>query len=164
MPSKNTLAHCQYIILDNVRSAHNVGAIFRTAEGAGVDKIYLCGYTPRPIDRFGRLVTEIKKTSLGASDMVEWEGVDDIFVLLRKLKNELIQTVAVELADEAVSIYDFKPANQVAYIFGNEVTGIVSEVSVLCDAKLQIPMRGQKESLNVSTAVGIVLFHHPPCV
>jgi 23S rRNA (guanosine2251-2'-O)-methyltransferase len=66
----------QYIILDNIRSAHNVGAIFRTAEGAGVKKVYLCGYTPSPIDRFGRVVKEIEKTSLGASKMVEWEQAD----------------------------------------------------------------------------------------
>ena len=161
MIDQNILAQSQYIILDNIRSAHNVGAIFRTAEGAGVKKIYLCGYTPRPIDRFGRMVAEIQKTSLGASEMVPWEGVDDITLLLSSLKEKKVQVVAVELTKEAVSLYDFAPSSEVAYVFGNEVTGISPEVCGLCDVSMQIPMRGQKESLNVATTVGIVVFHHP---
>jgi tRNA G18 (ribose-2'-O)-methylase SpoU len=162
MSDQNILTHSQVIILNDIRSAHNVGAIFRTAEGAGVKKIYLCGYTPRPIDRFGRAVLEIKKTSLGASEMVEWEGAGDVEQLIRQLKEEGVQVVAVELAPSAVSLYQFTPSQQVAYIFGNEVTGILPEVRALCDVTLQIPMCGQKESLNVATTVGIVVFHHSP--
>ncbi|MFN3188228.1 MAG: TrmH family RNA methyltransferase [Candidatus Paceibacteria bacterium] len=162
MSDQNILAQSQYIILDNIRSAHNVGAIFRTAEGAGVKKIYLCGYTPRPIDRFGRKVTEIQKTSLGASDMILWEAVDDVRLLLGVLKSKGVQTVAVELGEGAVSLYEFTPARDVAYLFGNEITGITKEVCDLCDLKLQIPMRGEKESLNVATTVGIIVFHHSP--
>lgn len=162
MLGQNSLIQKQYIILDNIRSAYNVGAIFRTAEGAGVKKIYLCGYTPSPTDRFGRVVAEIQKTSLGASDMVPWEGVDDINELLHKLKSEKVQLVAVELIADAVSLYDFSPNEKVAYVFGNEVTGILPEVRALCDVTMQIPMRGEKESLNVATTVGIVVFHQSP--
>lgn len=164
MAEQNILTKKQYIILDDIRSAHNVGAIFRTAEGAGVEKIYLCGYTPRPVDRFGRAVAEIQKTSLGASEMVDWDGVEDIKQLIKKLQADGVQVVAVELASDAVSLYEFSPAPLVAYIFGNEVTGITLEVLALCDATIQIPMRGQKESLNVATTVGIVAFHHPPSI
>lgn len=162
MLSQNSLIQKQYIILDNIRSAYNVGAIFRTAEGAGVKKIYLCGYTPRPTDRFGRVVAEIQKTSLGASDMVPWEGVDDISELLHRLRSEKVQLVAVELVPDAISLYDFSPNKKVAYVFGNEVTGILPEVRALCDVTMQIPMRGEKESLNIATTVGIVVFHQPP--
>lgn len=162
MADQNTFTKKQYVILDDIRSAHNVGAIFRTAEGAGVEKMYLCGYTPRPIDRFGREVAEIKKTSLGASEMVDWDGIEDIKELIKRLQEGGVQVVAVELASDAVSLYEFSPASNVAYIFGNEVTGILPEVRALCDVIMQIPMRGQKESLNVATTVGIVTFHNPP--
>ena len=93
--------------------------------------------------------------------MVDFEGVDDIKQLIKKLQSEGVQVVAVELAESAVSIYEFSPLPEVAYIFGNEVTGISFEVLSLCDVTIQIPMRGQKESLNVATTVGIVVFHHP---
>lgn len=158
MKDKNSLAQSTYVILDNIRSAHNVGSIFRTAEGAGVQKMYLCGYTPRPVDRFGRIVAEVQKTSLGASEMVPWEEVDDIKTILSTLKENGVQVVAVELAKGAISLHDFTPTNKVAYVFGNEVTGIAKEICDLCDMTLQIPMLGEKELLNVSVAAGIVLF------
>lgn len=150
----------QYVILHNIRSAHNVGAIFRTSEGAGVEKIFLTGYTPRPIDRFGRTVPEIAKTSLGASELVPWEAADDIHDVIRLLKAEGVQVVAVELDLTAESIYSFIPNNKVAYIFGNEVTGVTPDIIAAVDVALEIPMRGHKESLNVATTAGIVLFHH----
>ena len=146
------------MILYNVRSSHNVGAIFRTCDGAGVSKIYLTGYTPAPIDRFGRPVLEIVKTSLGASKMVSWEKVDDITELIKKLQGDGVTVVAVEQADGSVSLFDFEIPEKVAYIMGNEITGVISEVLKLCDAVVEIPMRGQKESLNVSVSTGIVLF------
>jgi 23S rRNA (guanosine2251-2'-O)-methyltransferase len=150
----------KYIILDNIRSAHNVGAIFRTAEGAGVAKIFLTGYTPRPVDRFGRSVAEIVKTSLGASDLVPWTANENIDEVIAELRAEQVQIVAVEITPEAVSLYDFRPQQSVAYIFGNEVTGVSPEVCAQTDVVLQIPMQGKKESLNVATTAGIVLFHY----
>jgi 23S rRNA (guanosine2251-2'-O)-methyltransferase len=152
-----------FVVLDSIRSAHNVGAIFRTAEGAGVSKIYLTGYTPAPRDRFGRPVAEIEKTSLGASAMVPWESVSDVRECIQTLRNNGVVTVAVEMLSGARSLYEFVPPTDldVAYIFGNEVTGITEEVCAECDAAIMIPMAGQKESLNVATSVGIVLFQRP---
>jgi tRNA G18 (ribose-2'-O)-methylase SpoU len=146
------------VILYNVRSRHNVGAIFRTGEGAGVSKIWLVGYTPAPVDRFGREVAEIKKTSLGASDMVPWQQADDIFLLLEKLKEAGTTVVAIEQSPEAVSLFEYTKLGNVAYIFGNEITGVPPEILKQCDAVVDIPMAGRKESLNVATTVGIVLF------
>jgi len=146
------------VILCDVRSSYNVGATFRTCEGAGVDMLYLAGYTPHPIDRFGREVGEIKKTSLGASAMVPWAAASDIEALILKLQSQGVTVVAVEQAPKAVSLYEFTPPDAVAYIFGNEITGVPPHIIALCDQAIEIPMRGKKESLNVSVTVGIVLF------
>jgi len=158
------------VILDNIRSAHNVGAIFRTADGAGVSKIYLCGYTPRPIDRFGRVQPEIAKTSLGATELVAWEAVDDIVDIIDRLKADGYIITAVEQHKTSVSYADWKPGTQVGFIFGNEIEGVQSAALRAADTIIEIPMRGEraqdrrtndigKESLNVSTSVGIILFH-----
>lgn len=149
----------RYVILHDVRSLYNVGAIFRTADGAGVAKIFLTGYTPAPIDRFGRTVTEINKTSLGASEMVPWEQGDIVDVIAR-LHTHGVSVVAVEQAATSVSLYEYEPPAKVAYIFGNEVLGVPPAVSLLADTILEIPMVGEKESLNVSVTAGVVLFHH----
>lgn len=146
------------VILDNVRSAHNVGSVFRTADGAGVEKVFLCGYTPKPIDRFNRPVGEIKKTSLGASESMEWEAGDDICDIITRLKAEGIRVVAVEQTKQSQTLTDFSPPEKVAYVFGNEIEGVQPEALALCDEVVEIPMQGQKESLNVSVTVGIVLF------
>jgi len=150
----------KYIILHNIRSRHNVGAIFRTADGAGVSKIFLTGYTPAPIDRFGREVIEIKKTSLGASAMVAWERADFALSIIRSLQKNDFSIVAVEQASDSISLYDFSEPEKTVYVFGNEITGIESEVLEICDSIIEIPMLGQKESLNVAVTAGIVLFHH----
>lgn len=148
------------IILDNIRSAHNVGSAFRTADGAGVEKIYLLGTTASPRDRFGREVAEIKKTSLGASEMVPWEHIDneDTEKLLTRLKDEGFELVAVEQTPTSISLYDFTPAEKTCYIFGNEIDGVGQGILDKVDKAIEIPMKGQKESLNVSVTVGIVLF------
>jgi len=146
------------VILYNVRSRHNVGAIFRTCEGAGVSKLWLVGYTPAPVDRFGRVVEEIKKTSLGASDMVPWQQADNIFLLLEKIKESGTSVVAIEQSPGAVSLFEYSESENVAYIFGNEITGVTLDIQNDCDVIVDIPMAGRKESLNVSTTVGIVLF------
>ena len=158
-----TLAVMRYVILHNIRSSHNVGAIFRSADGAGVTKIFLTGYTPAPLDRFGRLVAEIVKTSLGASAMVPWEQSTDISAVIVKLQKEGIAVVAIEQAVGSVSLFEYTPSEKVAYIFGNEITGVTDDVLMQCDQVVEIPMLGQKESLNVSVTAGIVLFQKPVC-
>lgn len=147
------------LILENIRSAYNVGAIFRTADGAGVSKIYLVGYTPTPIDRFGRPQPEIKKTSLGASEEIEWEHYERVSDFISPLKKEGITVVAVEQAPVSISMIDFIVPEKVAYIVGNEVEGVSKESLELADVIIDIPMLGTKESLNVSVAAGIVLYH-----
>ncbi|PJC56033.1 RNA methyltransferase [Candidatus Kaiserbacteria bacterium CG_4_9_14_0_2_um_filter_41_32] len=151
----------KYVILHNIRSRHNVGAIFRTCDGADVSKIFLTGYTPAPIDRFGRTVGEIKKTSLGASEMVEWKQTDDARSIIRLLQDKGAIVVAVEQAPNSISLYDFDEPKNIAYVFGNEITGVEPEVLAVCDGIIEIPMAGQKESLNVSSTVAIILFQKP---
>ena len=149
----------KYIILENIRSAHNVGAIFRTADGAGVSKVFLAGYTPTPIDRFGREQPEIKKTSLGASAELEWEHVERTIDLIPKLQAQGFTVVAVEQSPDSVSLKDFSVPEKIAYIMGNEVAGVDEETLEQCDAVVDLPMLGMKESLNVSTTAGIVMYY-----
>mgnify|MGYP000735805879 CR=1 FL=1 len=151
----------RYVILHNIRSKYNVGAIFRTADAARVTKIYLSGYTPTPIDRFGRVDTEIKKTSLGAVDTVAWEQVIDTHLAMKTLKAAGVEIVAVEIAPSSISLYDYQPKELVAYILGSEVEGIPDDILREADVILEIPMGGIKESLNVSVTAGVVLLHHP---
>ncbi len=151
----------RYVILHNIRSKYNVGAIFRTADAARVTKVFLTGYTPSPKDRFGRVDTEIMKTSLGAVDTVPYEYVSHIEIVVERLKREGVEIIAVEIAEGSVSLYDYKPAQSVAYIFGNEVEGVPKDLLELADHILEIPMGGTKESLNVSVTAGVVLLHHP---
>jgi len=148
------------IILENIRSAHNVGAIFRSGECFGVSKIYLCGYCPAPIDRFGRDRKDISKTALGAEQIVKWEVIADIHDLLQKLKKDGYNIAAIERIDggigcEQLANLEFE---KVALIFGNEVDGITDKVLTSADQVYQIKQFGQKESLNVTTACGISLF------
>jgi 23S rRNA (guanosine2251-2'-O)-methyltransferase len=149
------------VIIDNVRSAHNVGSIFRTSDGAGVSRVILVGYTPAPIDRFGRPQPEITKTSLGACDMISWEQHDNgapVLSCIEGLKKDGFTIVAVEQAHNSVSLYDFIVPNKVAYIVGNEIDGVSQELLSVADALVEIPMLGKKESLNVGVTLGIVLF------
>ena len=147
------------ILLSNIRSAHNVGAIFRTADGAGVSKIYLGGYTPAPIDRFGRDVDEIIKTSLGATQTVAWEAAHDERALIETLKSEDYAVVSVEQHERSVAYTTFTLQKPTLFIFGNEIDGVSEELILLSDLVVEIPMHGVKESLNVSTATGIILFN-----
>ena len=146
------------LILDNLRSAYNVGSIFRTADASGVHKIVLCGTTPTPKDRFGRIQSELAKTSLGAVDTVEYEYEEDTKEAVKKLKKEY-KIVSVEQTKGSVPFKKYKVNKDVAFIFGNEVDGISKEVLKLSDDIISIPMLGTKESLNVSVAVGIILFN-----
>ena len=149
----------KYLILPDIRSAYNVGAMFRTADGAGVDKIFLSGYTPTPIDRFGRSQNEIEKTSLGASKTMKWESVTDLPKLITQLQKDGVTVVAVEQGNNSVLLADFEMPKNVAYLLGNEVDGVAEDIQALCDVVLELPMLGEKESLNVATTAGIVLYH-----
>ena len=147
------------IILYDIRSHYNVGAIFRTCDAAGVSKVYLVGLTPAPIDRFGRIVPEIHKTALGAEQFVPWEVVQDVQVLIKKLQDQGVMVVAVEQAINSVQLQKFTVPDSVAYIMGSETEGLPVSVLRAVDVILEIPMCGQKESLNVSVAAGIVLYN-----
>lgn len=155
------------IILDNIRSAHNVGSIFRTADGAGVSHIYLGGTTPDPIDRFGREQPAIAKTALGATTSVAWEHVgaaDDwatapLCTLVRSLQADGFTVIAIEQALTSIRLAQFVAPTKVVYVFGAEVAGVQPELLAAADQIVEIPLRGMKESLNVSVTAGIVLFH-----
>lgn len=149
----------KYLILPDIRSAYNVGAMFRTADGAGVSKVFLAGHSPCPIDRFGREQPEIKKTSLGASETVDWEFVSNLPQLIVDLRQKGVTVVAVEQSSESIKIANFTVPDAVAYILGNEVDGVPENIQQLCDVVVDIPMLGKKESLNVATTAGIVLYH-----
>ncbi len=147
------------LILHDIRSSENVGSIFRTADAAGVSKIYLTGYTPAPLDRFKRKNTKLAKAALGAEDVVPWERAEDVVPLLERLKSEGVQIIAVEQDPRALPYTSVRGEGVVAYIFGNEVTGLTKNILDAADSVAEIPMHGKKESLNVSVAAGIILFH-----
>jgi tRNA G18 (ribose-2'-O)-methylase SpoU len=146
------------VVLHNIRSTHNVGSIFRTADAAGVSKIYLTGYTPAPLDRFGRSQKDIAKTALGAERSVTWEQAKDPFPVITRLKEEDFQVIAVEQAKDSADYRRLRPKAKVAFLFGNEVRGLSKALLAQCDAIAEIPMAGKKESLNVSVAAGVALF------
>lgn len=146
------------IILDNIRSNHNVGSVFRTADALGVSKIYLCGTTPRPIDKFERPVGEIAKTALGAEKNIPWEYSKSTVSVINKLKKNEVEIVAIEQSSGSVDYKKVKPKGDVAFVLGNEVDGIANNTLKLCDIVAEIPMRGNKESLNVSVACGVAMF------
>ncbi|MEI7719679.1 MAG: TrmH family RNA methyltransferase [bacterium] len=148
------------LILHNIRSVHNVGSIFRTADAAGVSRIILSGYTPTPLDRFGRERSDFAKVSLGAEKTVAWTQVKTLGATLTKLKKEHCCVVAIEQDKRSVPLFGFTPhkEQELVVIVGNEVRGISKPLLKKCDAILEIPMHGTKESLNVSVTAGIALF------
>lgn len=146
------------VILDNIRSVHNVGSIFRTADVAGIDMIYLCGYTPQPVDRFGRVRADFAKVSLGAEKTVKWKYFDNTPNALKELKESNFTIIAIEQAENSIDYKKIKVSEKTAFVFGNEPNGISKEVLDKCDIIAEIPMKGEKESLNVSVSAGIALF------
>ena len=146
------------LIIYNVRSVENVGAMFRTADAAGISKIYLIGYTPAPLDRFGRKRGDLAKSALGAEEFVSWEQKKNIFPLLTKLKKDGYQVIAIEQDKKSIDYKKVKLTKKNVFIMGPEVTGIPKNVLNKCDMIAEIPMRGKKESLNVSVACGVALF------
>ncbi|MBL7045119.1 MAG: TrmH family RNA methyltransferase [Parcubacteria group bacterium] len=147
-----------YLILHNIRSVQNVGAIFRTADAVGISKIYLTGYTPTPLDRFGRERSDVAKTALGAQKSVEWEYVKTATTIINKLKKDKTEIIAVEQSSNAIDYKKVKIKQDTAFVFGNEVKGLSKSVLGKSDVVVQINMLGQKESLNVSVAVGVLMF------
>ncbi len=150
--------HDAVLILPDIRSSYNVGAIFRTADAAGIKKIYLVGITPAPLDRFGRPRSDIAKSALGAEKSVPWEHVATIAPLITRLKKDSYAIVAIEQSEDSVDYKKVKLKGRTAFIFGNEVKGLPPSVLRKCDIVAEIPMHGMKESLNVSVAAGIALF------
>jgi len=147
-----------FLILDNIRSSHNVGSIFRTADALGISKIYLVGYTPKPVDRFGRASKEISKTALGAEKNILWEAVDLIAPIIVQLKKDGFQIVAIEQSPESVDYKKVRLGEKTALILGNEVEGIAPGILSLSDIIAEIPMQGKKESLNAAVAFGVAGF------
>ena len=146
------------LILNDIRSVENVGAMFRTADAAGIDKIYLTGYTPCPLDRFGRKRGDLAKSALGAEEFVKWEQKKNVLPLLAKLKKEKYLIIGIEQDKKAIDYKKVKLQSKNVFIVGAEVTGIPKNILKKCDVIAEIPMRGKKESSNVSVATGIALF------
>lgn len=149
-------------IFHNIRSIYNVGALFRTADAAGMTKLFLTGYTPSPLDRFKNLRLQFQKTALSAEKSVSWEKIANPAKLLMKLRNDGFVLLAIEQAPRAIPYYQYrcrkKSAKKCALIVGNEIRGLSREILKKCDEILEIPMLGRKESLNVAVAFGIVAF------
>jgi len=142
-----------HIVLDNIRSAFNVGSIFRSADGAGsVEKIYLCGITTDTNN------PKLEKTALGASDIVQSEHYDTTSEAIDELKKKNIPTYAAELTKDAEDFQNIKYPNELAIVFGHEKRGIDKKILGQCDKKIKVPMRGFKESLNVANCASIVLY------
>ncbi|HTR18512.1 MAG TPA: RNA methyltransferase [Candidatus Paceibacterota bacterium] len=146
------------VLLHNIRSAHNVGSIFRTADAAGVSKIFLSGYTPLPVDRFGYARKDISKVALGAEKSVPWEYQKNPYGIVATLRGDGWQIVGVEQDKNSINYRTLRPKRRVLFILGNEVRGVSPALRKKCDALVEIPMHGKKESLNVAVAAGIVLF------
>ncbi len=146
------------LILPDIRSALNIGAMFRTADAVGISKIYLTGYTPRPTDKFGRVQKDIAKSALGAETWVPWEYKKTIIPLINTLKKENYTIIAIEQDKKSIDYRKVKKTEKMAIIMGPEVLGLDKKILDKCDFIAQIPMYGKKESLNVSVACGISLF------
>jgi tRNA G18 (ribose-2'-O)-methylase SpoU len=139
------------LILDDIRSLHNIGSVFRTADAFLIEKIYLCGITATPPNK------EIHKTALGATDTVVWEHAESVLEVIQKLKAEKIQTYAIEQVESAIFLQNFEVEQNQKYavVFGN---GVAQEAVALCDGAIEIPQLGTKHSLNISVSAGIVVW------
>ncbi len=151
------------VVMDNIRSMHNVGSVFRSADAFSMEGIYLCGYTPRPPHR------DIHKTALGATETVTWEYAPTTPEAVISLKEKGYAIWAIEQAEASVSLENvhrellMADKRSVAVVFGNEVGGVSDEVLALCDGCIEIPQSGTKHSLNISVAAGIVLWELSKC-
>jgi tRNA G18 (ribose-2'-O)-methylase SpoU len=142
-----------YVVIDSIRSNYNVGSIFRTSDGAMIEKLFLCGYTPHPPKK------EILKTALGATESVSWEYVKDAKEIIKKMRSDGIKVCALELTDKSFSYYDLKKDTfPLCVLIGNEITGVSQDLLDLCDFSIEIPQYGIKQSLNVAVAYGVTIF------
>jgi tRNA G18 (ribose-2'-O)-methylase SpoU len=139
-------------VLENVRSAYNVGSVFRTADAFLIEAVYLTGYTAKPPHK------EIKKTALGAEDTVSWKHFPSAKEAIESLKQDGYKVFAVEQVENSISLEKFEVDDKVAVIFGNEVSGVEQTTIALCDGTIEIPQLGMKHSLNIATAAGVVLW------
>lgn len=150
------------VILHNIRSSHNVGSIFRTADAAGIEKIYCCGITPAPLDRFGQVNQKLTKVSLGAEKYINWKKTKSIVSLLGKLQKQGYRVLAIEQDKNSINLFNFQLAksglSKTVLVLGNEIKGLPRAILKRADKIIEIPMRGKKESLNVAVAFGIVAF------
>lgn len=148
------------VILHDIRSTHNMGSIFRTADAAGVQKIYLCGITPSPLDRFKQVRPDFAKVALGAEEYIPWESVKTTGEAIRQLKKEGYEVCALEQSEHSTPYYAdiVRDDSRIAIVVGNEVQGLPPAILKSADRILEIPMRGKKESLNVSVAFGVLAF------
>lgn len=142
------------IILDDVRSLHNIGSVFRTSDAFLINKIYLCGITATPPNK------EIHKTALGATETVEWEYVKDVVEVVKELKTKNMVVLSVEQVEQSIMLNDFQVKDNTHYalVFGNEVKGVSQEVVDLSDGVIEIPQLGTKHSLNIAVSAGIVIW------
>jgi tRNA G18 (ribose-2'-O)-methylase SpoU len=142
------------LVLDDIRSLHNIGSVFRTADAFLIEKIILCGITATPPNK------EIHKTALGATETVTWEHHENVLEVITNLKKENIITLAIEQVESSIFLQDFKvdKTQKYALIFGNEVYGVAQEAVALCDGCIEIPQLGTKHSLNISVSAGIVVW------
>jgi tRNA G18 (ribose-2'-O)-methylase SpoU len=155
------------LVAHNVRSAHNVGSLFRTAEGLGVEKIILTGYTPYPLAKNDerlphiarKIDSQIIKTALGAEKMLRWQHIDAVSATISKLKAQHFKVAALEQVAGSTSLFDYAPPAKLAIVVGNEVEGLPTKVIQACDLTLEIPMLGRKESFNVVQAAAMALYH-----
>ena len=143
------------VVLNNIRSLYNVGSIFRTADGVGLEKIWLCGITGIP----GKSKTRIEKTALGAEKTVPWEYRESALSIIRELKEKGYQIVLLEQTEKSISYEEFQPEAPVCLVVGNEIIGVGDEILPLCDTAIEIEMAGLKNSLNVTVAFGIIAYH-----
>ena len=146
------------VVLNNIRSLYNVGSIFRTADGAGLEKIWLCGITGKPPQ------PGLIKTSLGAEERISWEYRNDVIGVLKELKSKGYQILLLEQIEGSVPYQEFVPRSPVCLVIGNEISGISEDILSLSDAAIEIEMSGIKNSLNVSVAFGIVSYHIRNCL
>lgn len=153
------------LILDSIRSTHNVGSVFRTSDSFGISKIILGGITPGPIDKYGRKRPDIAKVALGAEDTISYECVADLATYLKNIKQEEpeVQIISLEQVEHSIPLFDVVQGKQdvsqkIILVIGNEVDGVSKEILALSDFVVEIPQMGEKESLNVSVATGIALF------
>jgi tRNA G18 (ribose-2'-O)-methylase SpoU len=142
------------LVLDDIRSLHNIGSVFRTADAFLIEKIILCGITATPPNK------EIHKTALGATETVAWEHHENVLEVIENLKKENVLTLAIEQVESSVFLQDFevKKDQKYALVFGNEVYGVAQEAVALCDGCIEIPQLGTKHSLNISVSAGIVVW------